>query len=539
MQLVNRLAWGVISYIEHNLSVVVTLLFFVSLALRLIFNSDNFILREDSYTYFLKSLEIIKGDFTPVLSHEIGLSLIAAPIFALFGSHSIFEKMIIAEIFSAVVGTLVILPVYYLCKQLKLPDIAIFLVILVFSFYPALIIMSDRFLTESLFTLVFLSAIYFVLKSQDNPKSILFSFSLASIAWWLRPNGLLVFFVVLISGALINIKNFKNIAKVLIIGILVFVVLSLPVILLRIETFGVFTYGENDKLFVENYEMVWSGNIKAPGFLEYLSTHNIGQILNKFVVHGLMQILVDMFVSAGSLSMDAIVLPVMSVFLIYGFISRLRDIRYLPLYTGLVIFALGLSLVYSVFRSQRYMFPLIPILLIFVTASVYEISRKMKFREFFILAYALCVVTFSAYPLIVTYRNVKAETMPCWAKWAAENLSGKIAIIEGGDLIMMQFQDVRVGGISQTELFSSHHNISVTRPGYYQSLSDALIDFKNQNISYVALDSYNISRRPYLKEIYINSEINYFEKIYSSSGCSNWNMEIFKIKYYNYDKVAH
>ena len=146
---------SIFRFFENNINLTFIVLFILSFLIRLLFTRFDSILREDAYIYLIKSIEISKGDFAPIPTYSLGLSLISAPFFVVFGRDSIFFNMIIAKIISNIISTSIILPLWLLSKEFLSKRNQIISMVL-FLFYPSLVITSSWFLTEPLFTFFFL-----------------------------------------------------------------------------------------------------------------------------------------------------------------------------------------------------------------------------------------------------------------------------------------------------------------------------------------------------------------------------------------------
>lgn len=74
------------------------IIYIVAVGARLCLTDFEAPLREDDFVYMLKSLKIFRGDFAPVASHAVGISLISAPIFYVLSPDSIADAMLVAKI---------------------------------------------------------------------------------------------------------------------------------------------------------------------------------------------------------------------------------------------------------------------------------------------------------------------------------------------------------------------------------------------------------------------------------------------------------
>lgn len=523
-----------LNYFEKHFTLTLVVLFILSLSIRLILTPYNLVLREDAYVYLLKSLEITKGNFVPILTHAIGWPLFMSPFFYLFGSTSIFQNMIYARIISDFVGALSIFPLAYIGKKL-LDKRGLISLLILFAFSSHLIISSTSALTEPLFTFLLLISVYFIIKARENQNYILVASLFGALAYYVRPNGILVLLIILLSFFLLRKEIPKFSYKYLIYIILVFFIVSAPFLYQRYTYFGSpFFYGENSKYFVDTYQQVWSNNIPVPSLMDYLSTHTFTDYFNKFVIHGFFKIIFD-YVYFGVIS------PLLLFFFLYGILMYFNDKKFLPLIVVFFIWIVGFTPAWDIFGTPRHLYPTIPFILIFSTAAINDIFKNNKYRNILLSSFLIVFILFSLItPIVSWYKSSQSPIYDGleWGRWAAQNIKGKIAIIEGGDLIMMHLPDTKVSGVGQMDLYAPKSNLSIVRPGYFENLSSAMEWFKEIGVTHLALDDLNINRRPYLKEIYSGEGIPlYLTEIYSNYNTdSKWKMRIYYINWSKYEE---
>lgn len=530
------------SYFEGHFSLTLIALFILTLVVRLLLTPYSIVLREDAYVYLLKSLEITKGNFVPIQTQAIGWSLFMAPFFYFFGSTSIFQNMIYAEIISNFVGALSIFPLAYIGKKLLDKRSLIFLLIL-FAFSSQLIISSTSALTEPLFTFLLLMSVYFIIKARENQNYILMASLFGAFAYYVRPNGILILIVILLSFFLLRKANPKFSYKHIIYIIMIFFIVSAPFLYQRYTYFGSpFFYGENSKYFVDTYQQVWSDNVPVPSLMDYLSTHTFTDYFNKFVIHGFFKIIFD-YVHGYGFYVYGVISPLLLFFFLYGVVRYFNDKRFIPLTIVFLVWVIGLIPIWDIFGTSRHLYATIPFVLIFSTVAINEVFKNDKYRNVLLSLFLIIFILFSLITPVGQWYSATAHQSSIndgleWGRWAAQNIKGKIAIIEGGDLVMMHLPDTQVSGVGQLDLYAPKSNLSVVRPGYFENLSSAMEWFKEIGVTHLALDDKNINRRPYLKEIYSGKEIPaYLTEVYSNYNTdSKWKMRIYRINWSEYEK---
>ena len=71
----------------------------------------------DGITYYLKAREIVRGDWTPILSHEIGLPALMAPIMATMWSSDVARQLPVMASVAAVVYSAAVIPIAWMARE--------------------------------------------------------------------------------------------------------------------------------------------------------------------------------------------------------------------------------------------------------------------------------------------------------------------------------------------------------------------------------------------------------------------------------------
>ena len=125
-----------------------------------------------------------------------------------------------------------------------------------------------------------------------------------------------------------------------------------------------------------------------------------------------------------------------------------------------------------------------------------------------------------------------------WAKWVAKHVKGKIAIVEGGDLIMMNLPDTSADLVGQYDLYATTSALSIVRPGCFNDFPEAMGWFKKISVTHLAIDNIYIAKRPYLREFFARKRVpSYLKEIYTNSNTnSKWKIRIYYIDWGKYKK---
>ncbi len=527
----NRIKKG-FEWFESHLSLTLISFFLLSLIIRLVVTPFDSVLREDGYIYLMKSLEITKGNFLPPLSHSTGWPLFMAPFLKLFKIATLYKEMKYARLLSVLIGSLLIFPVYKIGTRILEREEIVFLVVL-FTFSSQLIISATSAMTEPLFMLLLFTSLYFLYRAIENKHYLLWSSFVAGLAYYVRSNGIFLLLIILVAQ--LSLWEGKEKFRYALYAIVVFFVISAPWLIQRYLLFGSPTnFGPNSKFFVDNYQEVWCSNISAPSLIVYLKTHTFLQWINRFVIHGILELVFLDFIYK---TLSAILcFP-----FLYAILRYAGKRQFLPLNITIIVWFVGLTPVWKLFSNPRHLYPLIPAVLIFTSAAICDMFGEHKYRN---LLKFLFLVVFISFSLV---NPIKEKVSPeesyvtdglKWSKWVAENVTGKIAVVEGGDLIMMHLPDTVVGGVGEFNLYAPKSGVSIERPGCFDTLESAMRWFKKEGISYIIADNLFSFKRPYLEKLFWEKEPPlYLKLIYSNvESSSKWKVKVFSIEWNKFDK---
>ena len=514
--------------------ILILIVFFLVLSIYLIYasNFNQLLLRYDSYVYLIKSLEITDGNLIPIKTHALGWPLATALFFYFFKSSSIFVNMIYAQFLSVFVNGLIIFPLYGICKKI-LDNKNTLLVLLIFPLSYWLMYSSSGFWTEPLFTFLLLVSLFYIYKSRENPNYILLAAAFASLSYWVRPNGLVILPVIILSHFFLE-KNKKSWFFYAFLTAIVFFAISAPFLYQRYLYFGSpFFYGENSKYWADTYEQLLGANYSAFSFLDYLKTHSLPNITHRFIIGGLGALIFGLL---------AFSLP-LTIFFLWGLFSSLKKVEFIPLVIFLAIWLISLAPIFSVFYTGRYLFPTIPIILIFTAAGLKATSSKLTNPNLFL---ALAIGLTAPFLLVgfvypnYYYQNSSANYSEKleFGRWVAANIKGKIAMGYDWDFIMMNLPDTQVGGRGLFNPIAPKSGIEIIYPGYFNNIDSAMKWFKKNKITHVIISQEPRTVHPPLRILPNVDKPDYLELIYSKfDDIYNWQVEVYKVNWKEYDKI--
>ena len=463
------------------------------------------VLREDAYNFAIKGMEISNGDLSLDRPQAIGWPLLLGLVYSVMSVDDIFEAMYIARWTSIVCMALCVVALGKACRAIwpgtryKALTIAI---VLAFGSAPLIFSAARSAMSEALFLLSVLGVVYFTARAtaRDEPglRYLAVAAALTAVSYYVRPNGLFVFAALLITLVLHSPGSRKSLTLSMSVTTMVFMLIIVPYLYARYAAFGSpFDYGANSKYFVDHYEQVWAENVIAPSLWEYVSTHSWVDFYERFIRNGLFAVIHD----SGSHLLPAAwpVFSLLGALVIFGY--KKREAYLVP--AILVVSFAGMSIIYAIFGTIRHLFYFLPLLLLCAGAGFFIFDRY-KINLETIAGTAVILAVAAGFPTVV-WMGPAIRQLPQvkdhWAVWAANNIEGRVAIVEGGDLLKLSQHYERTGWRVARKFEQVAPNISTWRPGIYQNLDEALIHFRTKGIQYLITDRVHIKRRPYLRDV--------------------------------------
>jgi hypothetical protein len=492
------------------------------------------VLRKDAFYYMLTGMRMTFGDWVPLHQHSVGWPMVLALAFKIADVQSVFTGMVLTRALSVLVTALWVVPFYGLCRKL-LDERGTVIALTALATSHWLPFIGAEAMSEPLFVFLSLCALYVLVDADRSVLRVLAGAAAGGLAYYARPDGLFMLGVALFVALLATRRQGRN-AYLLLAVPLVFFAVSFFHLYPRYLAFGSpFDYGENSKYFVESYRQVWAPNVPAPTLHEYLSTHSWQEIYRKFVTEGLFRAVryIPHLAERGW-----IYLMYASV-LFYGLIRR--DTKVLVLASLGAAYVVALSAVAQVFDSIRHVFVLVPVVLLLAAKMAgcmlgwLRNDRLANLATVLVVGWILMGVRLPHNPLDEAFHIPYVSDE--WAQWSARNLYGRIAIVDGGDLIDMNQPYQTLGGFRSLDRAEQEQVIQPFRPGLYNSLGEALVDFRKQGVTYVLVDTLNSRARPYLNEADSPQYANDLELVrrFKAMPDESWvvrDMRVYRVRYH-------
>jgi hypothetical protein len=433
------------------------------------------------------------------------------PIFLSFWFSNInldnsFQYMQLQRVISVVLSSLVIIPVYFLCR--KFFDEKISLVgAALFAFDPRIILNSLLGITEPLFILLGASALVVFL--GYGRKSIIISFILASLCTIVRSEGVFLFFTLSILF-FIKYKLSKEILKTYLPSVVIFFLILTPIISYRIDVIG--------------YDAIFQR-----------AAYGTGQILSSTNQNGSTEIIngIELFVKY----LGWIMIPSFLVFVPFGMVQffrkRTKETNFIIIF--LIVSSLPILYAYIVqAQDTRYFYFLYPVFclvsLFAVDSYLTKLPRKNIVLSLMIIGILVASLSFYEYKKIDYEKEKELNEI---AKIVAETASG------------LNFHPSETRYIRAAEIPSSWpfvfpdemYKIKAVPTANYEDLESFIADSR-EKLTHLIVDN-NTNLPEFLQEIYYDEKkYDYLNKVFDSkeSGYKH-QVKLFEIDFQKFDSI--
>jgi 4-amino-4-deoxy-L-arabinose transferase-like glycosyltransferase len=354
------------------------LLVVLSFLFRVIFSSTE-VIYPDACTYMSISKSILNGKlFT---DFRDGIDTILPPLYPLFSSGAYLflqSYELSALVVSLLMGSLLIIPVYYLAKLIYGEKAAWISALFIF-FSPVLINWSVAMYTESLFILLFVSAITVGLYALEKDKGVWFFYAgiLTGLAYMTRIMGIILLAILgiwIIIHYIVNKVRYKKMVSMVLALILGFIIITAPYLLYMHSFFGKWTltasYGSIQEVVVAEGTETVSG-------WELLEVKETKKSFPEMFIH---KITVNLRHYSYMLFRMLTIAGLFAIIGIRGLKKGLREresTKILFLLSVIILYFLSLLLLPPsplVDERMRYLSPILPLLLVLSSGGIVYIA---------------------------------------------------------------------------------------------------------------------------------------------------------------------
>ena len=526
--------------------VLLILVVLISLGLKLYFIDFSVPYNTDNLGFILRGFSHLNGDFDQTPDKGLGWSLFIFPFFNLVESDNLLDYSNLVRIISLAVSSASI-PMMYILGRRFFDGKYSLVAACLFAFEPHLNYYSGLGLAEPLYILAIILTFYFVI--SNNAKMIIPALMTSSIIWWTRINGLVIIMLTTIVFFIIHKREPKNIGFYLL-GLALFFLIISPMLIQRDSQFeDPLYFWYNDKIFIDNYDMLVSSNVENNGSaLNYIEKHGIFSFTDRFIFQGIVNSVEILF---------KLSLPYLIILVPFGILFSFRAFdQKQNLIWANWIFILGniivLIVVLATVPERRFLLLLYPFLIIFSVIpiqrlveygfSTFSFTQKQKNISLFSILVLVLVLsigfTVNQYdrPNVI-FENEKLEV----AHFMTENLDG--VVLDGNGPAFEYVSYVLVnephGNFKEQNVIDPNRYFSEINPNfqlkyiYAESVENLLTVGSIDNLRYIVSNENEGFFHKYVNEIYSNEEkYPYLTKNFDSN---EQEMKFLKIKIFEID----
>lgn len=523
----------------------------ISLGLKLYLVDFSIPVYSDDLGYTLNAIAHSKGDFTQSPDKGEGWPFFISLFFRFIDSNNFIDYSNIVRVISLTISSATILPVYLLGRKFFNEKYSLVMASL-FAFEPHLNYTAGFGLAEPLYHLIIIAAFYFILNKDS--RSIYVVMLLAGFLWWIRINGF-IWLPIISLIYFINFRKCQNLLKNYGVGLVIFLIIVSPMLTQRYHQYGDPFYSwYGGRIFAGDYEQIVSKNTQNtnPSALDYINKNGITQFIQKFIITGIYNIL-DI--------LTRISFPYLIILIPFGILFSLRPIdqdkKFIRANWIAILISLGMMITtLSIFPERRYLFYLIPLLIIFATIPIQRITEyglstfsfPNKKKKIFLIIVICIIVILSGLFTVVQYNKpdivMEKEKME-FAEWARDNLHGKILDEPGHAMDYFSYVQINdpPGIFKNYKIDPSKEPkqgfLQVSNPliriyVYGESIQDLITRGEEYELRYVVSNERAGVFHPFVDDVYKNEkQYPYLVKVFDSDekGFKKLKIKVFEIDY--------
>jgi len=467
----------------------------------------------DAFLFLLEANSFVEGSFDRFSIRAVWPMIISG-FLSIFQFTELVDKLNLIRIISISVSTITIVLVYKISKEFVKSKYALFVAAL-FAFDPSLIENSVLGIREPIFLLLGLIAIYYGI--HKNEKYMLLAFVFAGLAFNTKIAGIAIpiFLCVFI---LLKFKSFNKKIKFISIGIVIFLIVASPYIILTFEEGSIpFMW-----MLTNSINQLESNNISASTYVEPNEKQGI----------------VETSIIREILHLGRINLPLTWIFVIVGFFSwiQTRDFKFYTVISALTVILLIALPMYFQSAEYRNLLLASPFFFILAGIGVERQIEKIKFKKIIITILTIILIFSSIITVNLLDNRDKEESLEKEeiAKIIVNKFSGRFM----GDLfgyINQNIPNVQHGAVSNIgATLYYNENISITiQNSPITSIEFLLEESKKLDVKYLIIDNKSDNRYPIFEDIFKNEKkYPFLEKSWEyTSKKIDFEVKIFKINY--------
>ena len=471
----------------------------------------------DAFLFFLEAKSFSEGNFKEINVRSLW-PLLISPFLSIFQFEKLVDNVNLIKIISIFISSITVLVIFKISKKFVKVRYALFVAAL-FAFDPSIIQNSVFGIREPIFILLGLISFFYGI--NKNEKFMLLAFLFAGLAMDAKVNAIVlpIFLSVLIF---VRFKSFKKISKYILAGMGIFVIVSIPYILIPIEQ------GQIPFIFYAiDASNTVNENIITPSTYTDSNSDNQEIIINSFlreIIH-----------------FARINLPITWIFACIGFFAWInnRDYKFYGIISLLAIILVVALPMYFQSAEYRNLLLASPLLFILSGIGLEKILEKRKIRKIILISVTIILFSTSIFLITILDNRDKEEILEKEniSKIIIEKFSGRFL----GDLfvnINQNIPNVEHGAVKDTSnvLYYNDRN-SITMQITPITSSEFLISESDRlKVDYIIIDNKLDNRFPLFENIFqFEDNYPYLEKEFEYiSEITDLHVKIFKINYDHY-----
>ena len=474
----------------------------------------------DGIDYFAYAVAMSREGVFPsgYILTNFGWSTFLAPIFSTVNSNEMMELMNTQRIMSSIISVSTAIPIYFICKIFFKKNIAI-LGAALFLFDPRIIENSILGISDPLFIFFVTLTIMFIFIKES--KFFYISFIFAALAGFTRYEGLLLLIPILASFFIR--KNFDNLVIIkLCVGLLLF---------FSIIVFINLTAYENSNLDIT------TPLFSLPNYLisNFVVSDNLNSNDKAFSenVENASQIFPNNPITTYLMYLGWIMIPILGLFIIPGVFLTKKKITKNKITFFIFLGVISLSPLYAYGRGieeTRYLYPLIPILILFSCQFFNYVSNKWNIKKITIIVISISII-FSIIFLEYDKKDYEYEEAIYDVSFFIVRNAEGVNDYQGGNLRTASLENSWPELLPLDERMKMIKSVKKIQSNEYDTLAQFLKNNENNKLTHLVIPVNH--KTQFLKEIFHN-EINYpfLKNVYNSqeNGFNN-EIKIFEIDY--------
>ena len=511
----------------------------ISISLKLYLVDFTLPVINDDQFFALSAISYVNDEFALIAKKNPGWPLFVSFFYRLFESDNFLDYSNAIRMISIGTTTIAIIPMYLLSRKFFNEKYSLVGASLL-AFEPHINFRAGFGFSEALFIPVAIMTIFFIL--NKNNKLVYLSFVFGGLLWWIRVEGIAIFFVISIIFFVINKKSPIMIPKYLV-CLAIFALLVSPMLIQRYEQFGdPFYFYYNDRLFVEDY-LVTGIQESGKTASSYIDEKGPLQFIHRFVITGTYKIIEQTAL---------ITAPYLMFLLPFGALFSLRpfdqDRSFIKANWLVILVYAGLMIIpFAVISERRFLFILYPFLIVFSVIAIQRVveyglstfSFSPRSKNIFL------VIALSFFLLLSSVFMLRYDVIDSFEE--QEKIKFANFLDTEFDGIMLESPNKRVfqhGYLYYAKLDNPPENFKNFRiiddpirqsgirilPVQGESMQEIIINAKNQNANYLLIDDNN--KLTSLDDLYQNEDkYQELKKIFdtSESGYDRLKFKIFEI----------